>query len=113
MAWFIALASGAFGCLVLSGLAVDAPFRAHMGVTAFVLAIGAVLVARLTEKPAAAIEAEQSGYFDAPIRIGSILTLFWGCVGFLVGVIIALQLAFPDLNFGPWFNFGRMRPLHT
>jgi hypothetical protein len=34
-------------------------------------------------------------------------------VGFLVGVVIALQLAFPDVNFEPWLNFGRMRPLHT
>ena len=33
--------------------------------------------------------------------------------GLLVGVVIALQLAFPDLNIEPWFNFGRLRPLHT
>ena len=39
--------------------------------------------------------------------------MFWGVVGFLVGVVIALQLAYPDLNIEPWFNFGRMRPLHT
>jgi cytochrome c oxidase cbb3-type subunit I len=34
-------------------------------------------------------------------------------VGLLVGVVIASQLAWPDLNVEPWFNFGRMRPLHT
>jgi hypothetical protein len=39
--------------------------------------------------------------------------MFWGVVGFLVGVVVALQLAYPDLNIEPWFNFGRMRPLHT
>ncbi|MCB1660930.1 MAG: cbb3-type cytochrome c oxidase subunit I, partial [Pseudomonadales bacterium] len=38
----------------------------------------------------------------------------WGVVGMLVGVIIAAQLAMPDLNFGVSFlTFGRLRPLHT
>jgi len=32
----------------------------------------------------------------------------------LVGVVIAAQLAWPELNFDtPWFSFGRLRPLHT
>lgn len=32
----------------------------------------------------------------------------------LVGVIIAAQLAWPELNFGiPWLSYGRLRPLHT
>src|SRR5690606_14385138 len=39
--------------------------------------------------------------------------VFWGVVGFLVGVVIAAQLAFPDLNLEPYLNFGRLRPLHT
>lgn len=42
-----------------------------------------------------------------------IASSFWGIVGMLAGVYIALQLAFPDLNFEPYFNFGRLRPLHT
>ncbi len=40
--------------------------------------------------------------------------MFWGIAGFTVGLIIALQLAFPALNFDlPWTSFGRLRPLHT
>ena len=62
-------------------------------------------------KPAPANE-----YFDDVIRAGVIATAFWGVVGFLVGVTIAFQLAFPALNF-EWaqgiLNFGRLRPLHT
>jgi hypothetical protein len=50
---------------------------------------------------------------DGPIRYGVIATMFWAIVGLLVGVVIAAQLAWPELNFGPYFNFGRMRPLHT
>ncbi len=55
-------------------------------------------------------------YLDGVVRAGVIATSFWGIVGFLVGVVIAFQLAFPALNF-EWaqgiLNFGRLRPLHT
>jgi len=57
-----------------------------------------------------------TGYADGVIRAGVIATAFWGIVGFLVGVIIAFQLAFPALNFDwaqPFANFGRLRPIHT
>ena len=38
----------------------------------------------------------------------------WGIVGMLVGVIIAAQLLWPQLNFDlPWISYGRLRPLHT
>jgi cytochrome c oxidase cbb3-type subunit 1 len=109
--WTIALAVAAFAALALSGLAQDAPFRAHMGIIAIVLGLATIIVMRL---PATLTASDRNTpYFDAPIRVGSILTVFWGCVGFLVGVLIAAQLAWPDLNLGPWFNFGRLRPLHT
>jgi cytochrome c oxidase cbb3-type subunit 1 len=53
-------------------------------------------------------------YNNAVIRAGTIASLFWGVVGFLAGVVIASQLAFPVLNFDlPWTNFGRLRPVHT
>jgi cytochrome c oxidase cbb3-type subunit 1 len=31
----------------------------------------------------------------------------------LVGVVIAAQLLWPELNFGPYLSYGRLRPLHT
>ena len=44
----------------------------------------------------------------------SIMTVVWGIVGMLVGVVIAAELVWPDLNMGlQWFHFGRLRPLHT
>ena len=49
-----------------------------------------------------------------PVKFASIAAVFWGIAGFTVGLIIALQLAFPALNFDlPWMTFGRLRPLHT
>ncbi|ONG46750.1 cytochrome-c oxidase, cbb3-type subunit I [Pseudoroseomonas deserti] len=56
----------------------------------------------------------QDSYVDGPIRAMAVATIFWGIVGFLVGVVIASQLAFPLLNLDlEWTTFGRLRPLHT
>ena len=53
-------------------------------------------------------------YNDKVVRQFALMTVVWGVVGMLVGVIIAAQLAFPELNLGlPWTSFGRLRPLHT
>lgn len=52
-------------------------------------------------------------YNDDVVRLFTLATVFWGIVGFLVGILIAAQLAFPDLNIEPYLNFGRLRPLHT
>jgi len=48
------------------------------------------------------------------VRLFSLAAVLWGVVGMLVGVILAAQLAWPDLTFGiPWLSYGRLRPLHT
>jgi cytochrome c oxidase cbb3-type subunit 1 len=56
----------------------------------------------------------QETYNYKVVRQFSIMTVVWGIVGMLVGVIIAAQLAWPALNFDlPWLTFSRLRPLHT
>jgi cytochrome c oxidase cbb3-type subunit 1 len=53
-------------------------------------------------------------YHDKVVRQFSLVTILWGVVGMLVGVIIAAQLAWPVLNFDiPWLTFSRLSPLHT
>jgi len=53
-------------------------------------------------------------YDDDVIRLFMIAAVFWGIAGFLAGVYIALELAYPALNLGlEWTSFGRLRPLHT
>jgi cytochrome c oxidase cbb3-type subunit 1 len=106
----------AFAALLGVAFAQDSLFAVHMWVAFFVLTAGTVVMLRRMKfapanvKSAAQIKSE---YFDEVVKYGVIATVFWGVVGFLVGVVVALQLAFPDLNIEPWFNFGRMRPLHT
>ena len=55
----------------------------------------------------------QTTYNDKVVRQFAVMTVIWGIVGMLVGVIIAAQLVWPELNIGPWLHFGRLRPLHT
>ena len=57
---------------------------------------------------------ENVRYHEDAVRLFVIAAVFWGVVGFLAGVFIALQLAFPALNLGlEWTSFGRLRPVHT
>ncbi|WP_322991197.1 cytochrome-c oxidase, cbb3-type subunit I [Limnohabitans sp.] len=58
--------------------------------------------------------AQATTYNDKVVRQFAIMTVVWGVVGMLVGVIIAAQLTWPELNFGiSWLSYGRLRPLHT
>ncbi|MCH8491903.1 MAG: cytochrome-c oxidase, cbb3-type subunit I [Idiomarina sp.] len=44
----------------------------------------------------------------------TVMTIIWGTIGMLVGVLIAAQLVWPALNFDtPWLTYSRLRPLHT
>jgi cytochrome c oxidase cbb3-type subunit I/II len=53
-------------------------------------------------------------YNDGIVRQFMLASIFWGVVGILVGVLVATQLAFWQVNFNiPWLTFGRLRPLHT
>ena len=53
-------------------------------------------------------------YNDKVVRQFLVMTVVWGIVGMLVGVIIAAQLWLPVLNFDiPWLTYSRLRPLHT
>ncbi|TBO28702.1 cytochrome-c oxidase, cbb3-type subunit I [Aquabacterium lacunae] len=53
-------------------------------------------------------------YNDTVVRLFAVAAVVWGVVGMAVGVFIASQLAWPELNFGvPWLTYSRLRPLHT
>lgn len=60
---------------------------------------------------------ETQTYNYKVVRQFAVMTVVWGIVGMLVGILIAAQLFMPDVlnltQIGPWFTFGRLRPLHT
>ncbi|UXZ98315.1 cytochrome-c oxidase, cbb3-type subunit I [Pseudomonas phytophila] len=48
------------------------------------------------------------------VRQFAVMTVVWGILGMGLGVFIAAQLVWPELNLGlEWTSFGRLRPLHT
>jgi len=48
------------------------------------------------------------------VRQFALTTVLWGIIGMSVGVLIAAQLIWPQLNFDtPWLTYSRLRPLHT
>ena len=96
--------------ITMGAMAEDTPFAVHMFMFAGAAILALIFQARNVDKPTP----DTSGYLDGVVRYGAIATVFWGVVGFLVGVVIALQLAYPGWNPDlEWFNFGRLRPLHT
>jgi cytochrome c oxidase cbb3-type subunit 1 len=104
--------------LLASAMSIDWAFSVHMAIACAAALITAFTSTRrfdfLTQRFPALSSKQASTYDDDPIRWGVIATIFWGLAGFLAGLIIALQLAFPVLNFNlEYTTFGRLRPLHT
>ncbi|MFE3836678.1 cytochrome-c oxidase, cbb3-type subunit I [Pseudogemmobacter sonorensis] len=98
---------------IAANYAHDLAYMVNAIIVMLAAAITFIVVLRGVGEPKVATENE---YLDGVVRWGVIATAFWGIVGFLVGVVIALQLAFPWLNFEALQgigNFGRLRPLHT
>ena len=104
--------------LALAGAAnaVDPAFRTHsfMFAIAATLGLGGLLTwHELSERQP---RFDRTYYEEGIVKAGIAATMFWGIAGFVVGLIIALQLTFPNLFYFPelgWTNFGRLRPLHT
>ncbi|MDW6016987.1 cytochrome-c oxidase, cbb3-type subunit I [Vibrio plantisponsor] len=56
----------------------------------------------------------EQNYNYTVVRQFTLVTILWGIVGMGVGVLIAAQLVWPQLNFDtPWLTYSRLRPLHT
>ncbi|MFM8376164.1 MAG: cbb3-type cytochrome c oxidase subunit I, partial [Phenylobacterium sp.] len=114
VALLILSAAGAFLGLMATALSPDPLFRLEGWI--FTLAALAGAAALTVGVANGRYRSDPGRYEDGVIRAGAIATLFWAIVGMLVGVVIALQLAWPRIFYFPEFgflNFGRLRPLHT
>lgn len=59
------------------------------------------------------MQIEKFSYDNRIVKNFAYATMLWGIVGMLVGLLAALQIPFPGLNFDAHTTFGRIRPLHT
>ncbi len=94
--------------------AIDRPFAVQMWTLLAACLIGVAMVVHVIGEGHPGDRS--SRYENGVIKAGVIASMFWGVAGLLVGVVIALQLAFPSIFYFPelgWTNFGRLRPLHT
>jgi cytochrome c oxidase cbb3-type subunit I len=107
-----------FVCLLVGARTEEPEFAVHAFLSAAACAAAIFTIFnRYFDRPAEPSQPEIDGKpnynFDV-VRCAVIASIFWGVAGFLVGVILALQLAFPVFNLDlPWLAFGRLRPLHT
>ena len=116
--WVVFFAAGGIYAQQIEIRAQDEAFYAHGFIFFAFCAAGLVLTLREALRRDRYVRpADVNGspvYNEAIVRAGVVASTFWGIVGFSVGLWLALQLAFPVLNFDlPWTNFGRLRPLHT
>ncbi|MFO1186635.1 MAG: cytochrome-c oxidase, cbb3-type subunit I [Alphaproteobacteria bacterium] len=109
------LGIGAIILMVALSKSGDPLFKIQMWTYAAGFLVGAaMLLIRVGDGVAGS--AGKTRYQDNVIRAGVIATMFWAIAGLLVGLVIALQLAWPDIFYFkdlPFTNFGRLRPLHT
>ncbi|MGJ3232786.1 MAG: cytochrome-c oxidase, cbb3-type subunit I [Oceanicaulis sp.] len=107
-------ALGALWALITAAQGADAAMRTH----AWVIGIGFLLglFAMVGVYSNNGVLNDKTEYAENVVKYGAVISMFWGVVGLLVGVVIAFQLAFPALlswEALPQLNFGRLRPLHT
>src|ERR1700758_3775360 len=104
--------------LFIAAKAYSAAYAFHAGLFCAASALAAFAIYhRYDSRPAELAPTEIDGkpnYNLGPVKFASLAALFWGVAGFTVGLYLALELAFPWLNFDfALTNFGRLRPLHT
>ncbi|MDX2274614.1 MAG: cytochrome-c oxidase, cbb3-type subunit I [Hyphomonadaceae bacterium] len=103
-----------FFALFAGSRAIEPAFAIQMWTLTAACVLGVAAIVGIVGR--GGVSDQSSKYQNGVIKAGVIASTFWGIAGLLVGVVIAFQLAFPNLfyfaDFG-WTNFGRLRPLHT
>jgi cytochrome c oxidase cbb3-type subunit 1 len=113
-----ALTALAFFSIVVAAKAYTPAYAFHAYLFAAASAAGVFAIFnRFFEHGSEPVPLEIDGkpnYNMGPVKLATILAVFWGIAGMTVGLWIALELAYPALNFDlSYISFGRLRPLHT
>ena len=105
-----------FAVLLIAANAVDPMMAAHAWIFFFLTVSGLLITGFWAGTLQKRNPFDPAFYEDTIVKFGVAAAMFWGIAGFTVGLIIALQLTFPNVFYFPdlgWTNFGRLRPLHT
>jgi cytochrome c oxidase cbb3-type subunit 1 len=108
---FLALAS--IFWLIVAARTSEPAMQAHALLFLFAFVAGGIAIGA---RHYAGVKDDETAYMFGVVRAGVVASVFWGVAGFLVGLILALQLAFPSIFYFPELpelNFGRLRPVHT
>jgi cytochrome c oxidase cbb3-type subunit 1 len=105
-------------CALISLLATAFTHDSALRLTGYVcIAMSVLALAAMTAATSSGkLRTDPTRYADGVIRAGVIATMVWAIVGMSAGVLIASQLAWPNIFYfpdAPWLNFGRLRPVHT
>ena len=114
----VAALLGVFAILgvFIAGNATDGLMEIHATVFYAAIAIWLVCIGLWAGKLGDKNPFDETKYEDTLVKCGIFAAMFWAVAGLLVGLVIALQLTWPNLfYFEEWgfTNFGRLRPLHT
>nr|WP_126401295.1 cytochrome-c oxidase, cbb3-type subunit I [Blastochloris tepida] len=113
----LALSAGLLLCIYVAASTADSVMTFHALLAAAAAVGGVAAIFNRYASGTRDFRAEIDGkpnYNWGPVKFATVAAVVWGVVGFLVGDILAWQLAFPALNLDlPWTNFGRLRPFHT
>jgi len=113
-----ALTALAFASIVIAAKAYtpEYAFHAYLFAAASVASVFAIFnryFDRRPEAPPLEIDGKPN-YNMGPVKLATLLAVFWGIAGMTAGLWIALELAYPALNLDlSYISFGRLRPLHT
>ncbi len=114
---FVLLAAFAVFATFVSAKAWTPAYAFQTSIMAWTAAVCAFLVIRnYYNRPAELPPREIDGkpnYYLGPVRFLTVASIVWGLIGMSIGLYIALELAYPHLNFVHYINFGRLRPSHT
>ena len=114
---FVLLAAFAVFATFVSAKAWTPAYAVQTSIMAWAAVICAfLLVKNYYDRPALLPPYEIDGkpnYYLGPVRFLTVASILWGVIGMSIGLYIALELAYPHLNFSQYVNFGRLRPSHT
>ena len=111
----IALGLGLLLMIVVAANAHDGVMEFHAYLMAAAAFAGiAAIINRYLNRAESNESSSPTNYNLGVVKLATFFTVFWGLAGFITGEVLALQLAYPALNFDfPYISFGRLRPVHT